>query len=698
MTILTAPRAVASASDAQKDGAHARPSGLRLDIQGIRALAVALVVAFHLNPAALPGGYIGVDVFFVVSGFLITAHLMREIERTGTVNLFSFWARRIRRLIPAALLVLTASAIAVVAFLPRAVLQQNMSEIAYATGYILNWNLAANSVDYLNSHNTPSIVQHYWSLSVEEQFYLVWPLLILVGIILLRRILRLSPRAAVIAILVAIFFGSLTFSAFETVRSQPSAYFITTTRAWEFAAGGIVSLLPVTAKIAPARRLLSWGCLLVVIACALRFNSTTTFPGWIATVPVAATAFLLWSGEDGSTWSPQFLTYAGPIQLVGDLSYAIYLWHWPLIVVFLSLEGRHPGWKWSAALVVIVVALSWLTKRFVEDPIRHHRRLAQHQRRTFSLAATAMVVVLTASLLPAHLARIADEQFTRSIEAALANTEGCFGAYAILNSCSNPYAWTPTVNPAATAADTYASTGPSSTNRCVQGNVKRRLEVTCVLSAPANPDKKVVVVGDSHVDTYAAPLQEIARAHSWQLRTTRRAGCSSFAETSSTAGDPECAPWGSRQYDSILKSDTDLVIIAIRSMLYGEQSDRALADQRIKQLIASGKQVVILRTVPGMPARWPVYGTAQKAPECVEANHHNDPCSWSPPKDPDWLVQTARMNGIPALDTWQLLCADGACHTVIGGTIVYSDDNHMATSFALTLRPWLEAQLLHAIA
>ncbi len=160
---------------------------MRQEIQGLRAVAVLLVVLFHLWPDRVPGGYIGVDVFFVISGFLITSLLLREVDRTGSVDLAGFWARRIRRLLPAAYVVLVVSAIGVVALVPRTQWQQFLGEILGAGLYVENWLLALGSVDYLAADAPPSPAQHYWTLSAEEQFYLVWPLLVLVGIWLARR-------------------------------------------------------------------------------------------------------------------------------------------------------------------------------------------------------------------------------------------------------------------------------------------------------------------------------------------------------------------------------------------------------------------------------------------------------------------------------------------------------------------------------
>ena len=213
----------------------------RAEITALRACAVLLVVLYHLWPGRLPGGYIGVDVFFVISGFLITSHLLRESTTTGRIALARFWARRARRLLPAAYLVLAATSVAVVAWLPVSAWQQNFRQIIASTLYVQNWVLAADSVDYLASDADPAAAQHYWSLSIEEQFYLVWPLLILAATVWAARRASSPIRATWWAIGVPTV-ASLLFSLWITQENPPAAYFVTPARAWQFGAGGLLAL------------------------------------------------------------------------------------------------------------------------------------------------------------------------------------------------------------------------------------------------------------------------------------------------------------------------------------------------------------------------------------------------------------------------------------------------------------------------
>ena len=271
----------------------------RPEVQGLRALAVGLVVLYHLWPDRLTGGYVGVDVFFVISGYLITSHLQRELQATGSIQLKRFWARRIRRLLPASLLVLAVSAVGVVALLPATVWMQSARQIGAAALYVQNWALAGDAVDYMAADNVPTVAQHYWSLSVEEQFYLVWPVLILV---LARwswrsRGRRAAPgRGMLVPGLVVLALASLAWSVVATATDRSAAYFVTPTRVWEFAAGALLALLGV-ARLGPSR-----GAGLALgragrdrrVRAAVRRRHA--FPGWIALVPVLGTVAVIAAG------------------------------------------------------------------------------------------------------------------------------------------------------------------------------------------------------------------------------------------------------------------------------------------------------------------------------------------------------------------------------------------------------------------
>ncbi|UWF78186.1 acyltransferase family protein [Microbacterium neungamense] len=395
----------------QQQGATRRP--FRTDIQALRAIAIGLVVINHLWPTRLGGGYVGVDVFFVISGFLITSHLTAELAQTGRLRLGPFYARRVRRLLPAALVVLLGALALVVIALPYPRWSRNAWEVISSALYVENWYLATQSVNYSALNDAASAVQHYWSLSVEEQFYLIWPVLLLAAFVLGGRRSSYRSRRSLVAAVGAV--GVLSFSAsvFYTATAPAQAYFVTFTRAWEFAAGALVALVPVTVRMnAVVANALGLGGFTAIFAAALSFGSVTPFPGVAALLPVLGTVAVILGGSTDARQLHDFVTRRGPVQWLGDVSYSLYLWHWPLIVVTPFLLATELTFASRAGLLFLALLLAWATRRWVEVPALRWKWWTGSTRRTFSLTAAGMAAVLlaAAAVLLVHSVRTAADQ------------------------------------------------------------------------------------------------------------------------------------------------------------------------------------------------------------------------------------------------------------------------------------------------
>src|SRR4051794_29919817 len=372
-------------------GAHRRR---RPEIQALRALAVALVIAAHVWPDLVPGGYVGVDIFFVVSGFLITSLLVGELVGSGRIALTAFWARRARRILPAALVALLVTAIATLLVVPSHRWDAFLTEIAASAAYVENWQLAHAAVDYFAKADGVSPVQHYWSLSVEEQFYVVWPLLLLGAVAVTR---GRSPRVRVLglaAAMVLLTAASLAWSILHTPADPEAAYFVTPTRAWEFGAGGLLALLPVVTRTPELlRALLSWLGLGAILAAGFAYGPNTIFPGSTALLPVLGALAVIRAGAADHRLAPTRLLATSWVQRTGDLSYSLYLWHWPLLIL-LPYAVHLPDGVRQAVILEATVGLAWLSTRYVEDPIRTADGLLRRPSRTLLLAGIATLLVL----------------------------------------------------------------------------------------------------------------------------------------------------------------------------------------------------------------------------------------------------------------------------------------------------------------
>ncbi len=353
-----------------------------------------------------PAGYMGVDVFFVVSGFLITALLVREVERTGGLSLSGFYLRRARRILPAAMVVLAAVSVLTVVLAPYGDWSAYFREIVASAFYVENWRLAIDSQTpaYADLESTP--VQHFWSLSVEEQFYLVWPFLILAALFFARwRRGRVVPVLAIVlgATTAASFIGSLALTA----QDHNLAYFSTLGRAWEFGVGGLLALWLGSnrARLGGGQRLravASWAGLALIAIPIVTFQDVTAFPGVWVLLPVAGTVAVIWAGMPEPKWSVAPIAGLAPVQWVGDISYSLYLWHWPIFMFTPMLIGMpSPPWL-MVLLVALSVAVAWGSKRWIEDPFRRRTgRIGAHPRVVVAAFAVVLVgVVVTGSFAP----------------------------------------------------------------------------------------------------------------------------------------------------------------------------------------------------------------------------------------------------------------------------------------------------------
>ena len=683
-------------------------SVVRPEIQALRAIAVATVVVFHYWPELITGGYVGVDVFFAISGFLITAHLVREVDRTAKVSLPGFWARRARRILPAALLVLLFCAVATYFWVPLNLWEQFFGEIRASTLYVENWNLAAQAVDYLGAENRPSPVQHYWSLSVEEQFYIVWPVLILIAMTLARRGSELLRRRAIAAMLVLLTLASFIYSVIATANDPAAAFFITPTRVWEFGAGGILALAATTTARPAFRAAVSWLGVGAILLASFAFTAETPFPGAAALLPILGTVAVIWAGAPALRWAPLGWMRLRPVQWVGDNSYSIYLWHWPLLILapFVLLDQLTTPIK--LGLLALTLILAALTKRFVEDPLRSGPLLAgKRPRRTFIVAAAASAVVLLASF--AAIAELNDrqEQDRRATARLLASGERCLGAAARdpdNQPCINPKLRLSVAPSPATARELVTPHDGTEANRSplCQGGLKiiGLLEL-CSFGAPANrAERQVVSIGDSHARRWRPGLNIVALESNWRVTSIVRRGCplNNYLTGSSTE-IRSCRQW-QRQLAAWLKANPtiDTLVIA-QSTGTGRNPERFEArvrgyEERLRLLPSTIEEVIVLRDNPRVSGN-----TLDCVEQAVEAGKAAGPACAIPRSvalKPDPLAVAAEnldQSNINVIDLTEFYCGPEVCLPVVGGVLIHSDRHHQTELWNRTLAPFVLREL-----
>jgi peptidoglycan/LPS O-acetylase OafA/YrhL len=672
----------------------ATTSAVRPEIQGLRAAAVMLVVIFHLWPSRLTGGYAGVDVFFAISGFLITAHLVREVERTGTVALASFWARRARRLLPASMLVLLVSAIGVLVWVPVTYWQQFLREAAAATTYVLNWLLTRDAVDYLAAENAASPVQHYWSLSVEEQFYLVWPLLIILAVSLARSRRRTSDRTLIIVVLAIVTGASLAYSIYETATSPAAAYFVTTTRAWEFGAGGLLAVIgTASVRTSPTvRALVAWLGWAGIALTAFTFTPATPFPGYLALLPVLGTLAVIWAGTPDRAWAPTALVRLRPVQALGDVSYAVYLWHWPLIVIVPFALGHDLGTVNKVLILGVTLGLAVATKLWVEDPLRSGARWKRSRpRSTFAVAAAGMAVILVLSGAGYAVARTSQNAGTAQADSLIKGATDCLGAAAsdpaLEQPCENPDLEGVLLPELAGIAD---DTGDAFS--CYDTAPGAALK-PCTFGSTDAGALKVAIVGDSHAAMLLPGLRDQLKTLNWSVDTYVSRGCVWSWVDSADAAD-ECYDRRHALQERFEQGDKyDVILVtARRDPTLAETAGDPRAELLAKAwapVIARGTQVIALADNPMLPE-----GTLDCLIDAPADSAETSSCATTQEQafsQSDPLPEAVELAGTGAhlVDLSDFYCWNGSCPLVIGHVLVYRDTHHITATFSRTLAPFL---------
>jgi peptidoglycan/LPS O-acetylase OafA/YrhL len=631
----------------------------RPEVDGLRAIAVIFVILFHAGFPLAPSGFIGVDVFFVISGFLITSLLAQELQETGTIRLVGFWARRARRILPAAILVLFASLAFAAPVLGPLQRVAALRDFAAAAVYILNWSLARRATDYFDIETDPSLFLHYWSLSIEEQFYVVWPLLILAAIFFAAKSGR-QPRLA--ALCITITAASLIFCIYLTSRNQPLAFFSTFSRAWELSLGATVALVRLPQLSARVRQGLCAAGLLAILVAGFTFIESMTFPGVAALLPTAGTALILAGGRDVPIGGPldKALGLTVPVYL-GKRSYSWYLWHWPVILIGGAVFGSNP--VTVTGFVIASLLLAAATYRFVEQPMR----FAPY----FTRSAVASVVAgATVSLGAAGFALLAQQTFARPV--ILLSSGQKLDYYEL-------------------GADRPALVEP----KCLLRH-RNTDPAPCIYGDPKGT-KRIVLFGDSHAAAWFPALDKAAADAGWQLLVRTKAACPSIdipVRSSALGGRAyhECAEWRESILKELASSKPNIVVLANSTsqeatdnngeLLKSEDKEEALMAGElavVRRLLHSGTtSIVLLRDLPRM----------QVDPrECLLANPgHEEKCSW--PK-----VKTRFPRGsyddprVLILDLTDGVCPGAVCELVRDGMVVMRDKAHMTGSFPLTLAP-----------
>ena len=645
-------------------GASRPADPIRPDIEGLRGVAVLLVVGCHCGLVWCAGGFVGVDVFFVLSGYLITRQLAAEYRATSRIDLPRFFARRVRRLLPSFTLVLVAVTVAAaLIFAPDEMAATGRAACAAAL-YVSNVFFDSTASDYFAPRAEGNPLLHTWSLGIEEQFYLVWPLLILLA----SRGAHGARRS--IAVLTGGFAASFVFCLYAS-RAEPTiAFFELPSRAWEFAAGGLLAFVPLSWRTAGTPWMSACGIvgLAMILGAAALLRGGAGFPGFIALLPVIGTLAALFAGSGAPRRGIGAALSAAPLQYLGARSYSWYLWHWPFVVFAgvlfpgITVYGK----LWAAVFSLAVAALTY---RLVERPVRQSRYLVAGPGLSLGVAGGAMALSITASLI---LLAFEQDQLRKDhrfqVISAATNDIGdlprhCFGV------------------------------GPSI-------DVK-----VCEFGAAGSPS--IVLFGDSHAMQWFNPLLTAAKPEGWRLITVLRAGCpaSDTNPQHISAAVDHCKHWRTKAIQSIIEMHPSAVVMASYDgvTLRGDTDPAPMLSvdeirsgtRRTLQALAPARApIIVLRDTPLPPFNIPAC-----VARLIDRPQSGESCDFDATvalNEAAFSAERAAADGLTQiyfLDMDDLICPGKSCPATQHGVPIYRDLNHMTATFTETLAPAMRTRL-----
>ncbi|KYJ99910.1 acyltransferase [Microbacterium sp. p3-SID338] len=654
-----------------------RGAGYRADIDGLRTLAIVLVVIYHVWFGRVSGG---VDVFLMISAFLLTGSLARRAEAGTPLALPRFWIRRFRRLVPAAAATLLAVLAAAAAFFPPTQWTRIWNETWASLFYVQNWQLAFSAVDYYaRDSSETSPLQHFWSLSIQGQVFLLWPLLIFLVALLLRR-RRDLVRPTLVGVFLVIFVWSLWFSIVETRADQAFAYFDTRTRLWEFAAGSLLALLlPAIRLGVVARAVLGWTGVAGIVLCGILLDVSGRFPGFLALWPVLCAAAVIVSGVGDTRGGPASFLASKPMTFLSGDAYALYLVHWPILVTGMVLwDVDRVGLGAGTLIILCSLVAARLLSRGIERPLRESSRTGRAgSLRGLAVIAASVVVVAgvtgtwrgTQELRAAEIAaEVADSHYPGAAQV---------GAAIDIAGGEQPLIPLPTA-----LEDEWSLVGPACEGALAPKS--EMIRTSCNQNVGAETaEHRVLVIGDSHAQQLSIPLNALFEDDDdVAVITLLHGGCTAglFEESRSLSLD-SCETWVRAAFDYAKEISPDAVYIVV-TRADASAPERLLrgVEDVVAEMRMAGIPVIGVRDNPRFSID--MYQCAIDASVDCAVPREEVLAAENPAE--------ALGNDITLVDFTPWLCPSDVCEAVIGNVAVYIDDNHLSGTYARTLTPVLE--------
>lgn len=639
----------------------------RPELEGLRAIASMLVVIYHIWLNAVSGG---VDVFFIVSGYLITTSLLYRIHRNGKINFFEYLLGLLRRLLPHAYIVILFTIIMSVIIIPKTQWLQTVKQAFASIFYYQNWQLANESVDYLAQNSEASPFQHFWAMSLQFQFYIFWPLLLFIVIIISKKLLHLPLRKTFLASLIIIFAVSLSYSIYMTAVNQPWAYFDTFARMWEFSLGAILALvLPYIFINRMLRIIIGWLGLGIILLTGILLPVSTVFPGYAALLPTFAVIMIIISAEKQESLGVARFLGSKVLTYLGSISYGIYLWHWPILVFYLNyFQVETVPFAHGMLIVLITLILSWVSSKILENPIR---KLSVKTGKV-KLVSTVLVFFAIA-VIPSYIWLNDTKELQNSAnvdtEMTVEDHPGALTIFEGIESSEDIEFIPEPINALSDTAHFYYEQECFTSIRDIDPK-------TCSYGELDNPEYTIALVGGSHSGHWFTALETIADNLNIRLDTYIRDGCRFSNGDFNGQLNEMCMEWNSEVKELLLEAEPDIIFST--ATVFGS-ADIPSEYKEIWSEFDGISEILAVRDNPRMP---------ENVPSCLEVNGIQD-CAFPTEElldDVDAFGETAEIPAnVTLADLSDYFCDDDSCRAVIGNILVYRDDHHLTASYVRTL-------------
>lgn len=689
-------------ADAPAGAAHPE-SRRRPELHGLRGLAIAGVVLFHVFGAGRVSG--GIDIFLAISGFLFTAMLLREAGSTGTVDFLRYFVRLARRILAPAALVIVVTTITGLALLPLTRHAQLVTEARASLLYFENFELIRSQLSYEAAGAETSPFQHFWSLSVQGQFYLVWPAVALLAVWLARRS-RFSPSTTMAALIGLLMVASFAAALVTQQQNQAEAYLLTQTRLWELGFGGLLAVLGARFTVPRAARTAAgWVGLGLVISCGFILDGAALFPGPWALWPLVGMALVLASASPRNSNQPNQPTQSArprtaaallsmaPFARLGDIAYGLFLWHWPLLIFTLELRGASGLSPTDAVLVLgLSLLLGWITHRFIEQPLA--RRTSPGRDPGSRSAAGRTLVMATSTLVVGGLSATVYVQMTTTPQEgglAMAGVDRMLypGADIIqADSSARDVEFYPGLGGISRRVPEYARTD------CHQptGDQPGSGEVL-VCEDPAQPEqptKTIMLAGGSHAGHWHNAWIVLAEKHNWEVLVSTKGGC--VFRANDPAEPSTCDQWNDQFPQVLAEREPDLVVTPGTAIPQGEGDEEIHhgAPERWEEITKTGSHLLLMRGTPR---------TEENIPDCLADGGGEVACAPDFGKfaEIDPLSQLDLPRNTSTMDLTEHFCPEQQCSAVIGNVLVYRDSHHLTNEYVETMVPHLERELQKSV-